>query len=350
MKEYPIHIDKSYSKLNKVISNLKPDRVAVLVDKNTKKHCLPRLKKQLKYNVDVIIISPGENYKTIETVELIWKSMLKLNMTRKSLLINLGGGVIGDMGGFAASTFMRGMAFIQAPTTLLSMVDASVGGKLGVDFEELKNLVGLFNSPHCVWVDTKYLKTLPRQEIKSGYAEVLKHSLIADKAMWSELSSDEMPSKWSRIVEANIGIKAAVVEADPYEGGMRKILNYGHTVGHAMESHFLLTDTPLLHGYAVAIGMMVENELSANLGLLSLIEKEEINTYLESIYPCTPLHLTKSEVSSIVNRMTKDKKNANQNILMSLLQAVGTCGYDTKVSKKQIKSALKSSGVVAIID
>ena len=342
---HPIHVNASGKTLRSVISKINPDKIGVIVDENTKTHCLPRLQSKLKHQISVIRVHSGEIYKDTDTLHEIWEQMYRAGMTRKSLTINLGGGVIGDMGGFAASTYMRGMQFIQMPTTLLSMVDASVGGKLGVDFHQMKNFIGIFNEPHMVWIDTKFLKTLPTEEIKSGFGEVIKHSLIADKKLWKEIRTTKKIKRWKALVKQNINIKKAVVKADPFEGGVRKILNYGHTIGHAIESHYLTSTTPLLHGYAIGFGMIVENIISHQKGMLSKKDMQSINSYLKEYYPSHPMKIKKSSINKMIDMMKMDKKNANGEIRMSLIEKPGRCHYNVPVSPAEIKSAMEESSL-----
>ncbi len=324
---------------------IKADRIVILVDENTSKHCLKRFKKKSRIKGSVIQIQSGEQNKDIDTLQSIWEQMLREGMTRKSLLINLGGGVIGDMGGFAASTYMRGMTFIQVPTTLLSMVDASVGGKLGIDFRQMKNMVGVFNAPHLVWIDTHYLKTLPADEIQSGMGEVIKHSLIADKQLWKQLRNHPTISDWKSLVKRNVEIKKAVVAADPKEQGIRKILNYGHTVGHAIESHYLHTDSPLLHGQAIIMGMLVENIISRDRGILSPKHCHQINTYLADQVKNLSLSASATDFESMLLTMAKDKKNSNGKLKLSLLQKPGSCTYNVTVSPQEVLRALGASNL-----
>ena len=236
-------------------------KVAILVDENTKRDCLPKLPKI--ENSIIIEVTSGEINKNISSCNYIWEQLSEHNFDRDSLLINLGGGVIGDMGGFAASTYKRGIDFIQVPTTLLAMVDASVGGKLGVDLNGLKNQIGVFNNPESVLILPEFLETLPENQLKSGFGEVIKHALISDKNLWQEIISipfNEM--NWEKIIETSINIKNKIVLSDPYEKGERKKLNFGHTFGHAVETYYLEKGTPILHGEAVLMGILLELELS----------------------------------------------------------------------------------------
>lgn len=344
---HPIYINEPAKKLNKTIKKINPDRIAIIVDENTKKHCLPSLLKQLKAKkVAIIKIESGEENKDIDTVQEIWEQMYQFGLTRKSLTINLGGGVIGDMGGFSASTYMRGMIFLQMPTTLLSMVDASVGGKLGVDFHQMKNFVGVFREPELVWIDTTFLKTLPSAELKSGFGEVIKHALIADADLWKKLIESKKVKNWKKLVSQNVEIKKAVVTADPLEHGPRKILNYGHTVGHAVESHFLASPTPLLHGYAIGIGMMIENIISVNKGILANKASKKINQFIKSYYKFKTLQVKEVDIDTMIGVMKMDKKNSNGEIKMSLIEAPGLCHYNIPVTPSEIRHAIELSGLL----
>ena len=324
------------SDLNNVIETLNPDKIAILIDENTKKYCLPHLHLSVDAQIE---IQSGEQHKTLDTCSHIWQQLTAIGCTRKSLLINLGGGVIGDMGGFAASTYKRGMPFINIPTTLLSQIDASVGGKLGIDFEGLKNHIGVFQDPARVIINTDFLKTLPKRELKSGFAEIIKHALIRSKEQWEYLnrySFEEMD--WNEIIPKSIVIKNEVVQADPRESGVRKILNYGHTVGHALESHFLDSDTSLLHGEAIAWGMILENEIAVIAGLLSKGESEEINGFIRDVYD---LNLELPNYAILRSHLLQDKKNDAQGIRFSLLEKIGACAHDVLVEETVLKSILK---------
>ncbi|WP_420577449.1 3-dehydroquinate synthase [Ekhidna sp.] len=318
------------------IETLKPDKIAVLVDENTRKYCLPHLHQPVDVQIE---IQSGEKYKTLDTCTQIWERLTESGFTRKSLLINLGGGVIGDMGGFAAATFKRGMPFINIPTTLLSQVDASIGGKLGIDFNGLKNHVGLFQDPARVLIYPGFLKTLPQRELKSGFAEVIKHALISNTGQWEYLLNNSFESMdWNEIIPKSIGLKNEVVQKDPKENGLRKILNYGHTIGHVMETYFLKSSSPLLHGEAIALGMVKENEIAEKLGLISQSEVEEIQNYLERIYDF-PKKLP--GFNELIEFLVQDKKNDREGLRFSLLTKVGSCTYDVQVEQSILKQVLK---------
>mgnify|MGYP000621917423 FL=1 len=307
--------EKSLTKLD----FLTYSKVAILVDENTKRNCLYKLPKF--DNCTIIEIKSGEEHKNITTCSFIWEELTNNHFDRKSLLINLGGGVIGDMGGFCASTYKRGIDFIQIPTTLLAMVDASIGGKLGIDFNGLKNQIGLFNNPKSVLINSEFLNTLSDNELKSGFAEVVKHALIADNNLWNKIISTSFNDLiWEEIIETSIKIKNKIVASDPFEKGERKKLNFGHTFGHAIESYYLEKGTPILHGEAVFIGMILETELSP----ISKEDKNEIKNYILSNF--TLAHTPNK--SNLLPFLMNDKKNSQGKINFSLLNKIGDCSVD----------------------
>ena len=294
-------------------------KVAILVDENTKRDCLHKLP---KIDSHVIIeVKSGEHNKTISTCNYIWEKLTENQFDKNSLLINLGGGVIGDMGGFCASTFKRGIHFIQIPTTLLSMVDASIGGKLAIDFKNFKNQIGLFNNPKTVLIYPEFLDTLPKNILKSGFSEVVKHALIADRDLWNNISSKRFEDlDWLKIITTSVSIKNNIVLSDPYEIDMRKKLNFGHTYGHAIESFYLKKGTPVLHGEAVFAGMILETQLSN----LHPEEKLEIKNYILSNFSL-PFFPKKSDLLPF---LINDKKNKLGKISFSLLNKIGDCMVD----------------------
>ena len=302
-------------------------KVAILVDENTKIDCLPKLPKI--ENSIIIEVTSGEINKNIASCNYIWEQLSEHNFDRDSLMINLGGGVIGDMGGFCASTYKRGIDFIQIPTTLLAMADASVGGKLGVDFNGLKNQVGLYSNPKSVIINPEFLQTLPENQLKSGFAEVVKHALISDKNLWKEIISipfNEMNRE--KIIETSINIKNKIVLSDPCEKGERKKLNFGHTFGHAVESYYLEKGTPVLHGEAVLMGILLEVEIS----LVSQEENNQIKNYILSNFslPFTPKKL------DLLPFLMNDKKNKVGKINFSLLTNIGNCSVDNLFSADEL--------------
>ena len=314
--DYSIWIgENSLSKLD--ISNY--SKVAILVDENSKRDCLNKLPK-----IDsslIIEIKSGEEYKNISTCNLIWEQLTINNFDRNALVITLGGGVIGDMGGFCAATYKRGLDFIHIPTTLLAMVDASVGGKLGIDFKGFKNQIGLFNNPKAVLISPKFLETLAESELKSGFSEVVKHALISDNSLWVKLKNTLFTDlDWEDIIYTSIQIKNKIILADPIEKGERKKLNFGHTFGHATESYYLEKGTPISHGEAVFMGMILETEISD----LSETDKNEIKNYILNNFalPYTP------KKSYLHKFLINDKKNQNGKINFTLLSGIGNCSFD----------------------
>jgi 3-dehydroquinate synthase len=326
--------------LSEILAQLSFSRLVVLTDLNTQRHCLPIIEKILPADTVFISVAAGEIHKNLDTCSLIWSRMTEEALDRKALMINLGGGVIGDMGGFCASIYKRGIRFINCPTTLLSQVDASVGGKLGIDFNGLKNHIGVFNEPETVIIAPEFLMTLPQAELRSGYAEIIKHGLIRDKAYFQKLQAQNWESQdWESLIRHSVGIKKAVVEADPKENGLRKILNFGHTIGHAFESYFLDTQNHLLHGEAIALGMIAEGFLSFQKVGFSFEEFEEMSQFLLQVYGKVDFSL--HELDPILDLCTQDKKNEGSVILFSLLESIGNCTYNIPVTREEIKHAIQ---------
>jgi len=315
--------------------------IAILVDEFTNKYCLPIIQDLLPTNFTKILIKSGEHHKNLATCERVWDRMTQANIDRHSLLVNLGGGVIGDLGGFCASTYKRGIDFIQIPTTLLAQVDASVGGKLGIDFHGLKNHIGVFQLPKTVLIDPKFIDTLSIQQKKSGFAEIIKHCLIRDEQEWNLIRQQSFEElDLSKLIAHSVAIKEAVVLEDPKEAGLRKILNFGHTLGHAIETYLLdKGKRKILHGEAIAIGMIAEAFISHQRDLISLQELEEIESYLFENYGRVKLHA--EEISKIISLTAQDKKNKGKEIRFSLLTGIGDCGYDIPVSASEMKKAIQ---------
>ncbi len=301
--------------------------VAILVDENTRRDCLNKLPKT--DNSKVIEIKSGEKNKNISTCNFIWQELTNHNFDKDSLLINLGGGVIGDMGGFCAATYKRGIDFIQIPTTLLAMTDASIGGKLGVDFLALKNQIGLFANPKSVLIYPDFLESLPLDQLKSGFAEVLKHALISDKNLWNEILNTSFEKlNWNEIILLSVEIKNKIVLSDPKEKGERRKLNFGHTFGHAIESFYLKKSTPILHGQAIALGMLIESKMSN----LSESEKVEITAFILSNFTL-PYNPAKNQ---LIDFMRNDKKNSDEKINFTLLDGIGSCTINNFFSEDEL--------------
>ncbi len=306
----------------------------ILVDNNTDKHCLPLLLKNCKTlkKASVVSVKSGEENKTIQVCTEIWRGLIAAGAKRSDLLINLGGGVITDIGGFAASVFKRGIEFINIPTTLLSQVDASFGGKTGIDLDSLKNEIGLFNNPALTVIYPDFLRTLPDREFSSGYAEIIKHALIADSRYWKQiLKTGPKAELKNNLLLADIvrsvQLKTKIVNKDPREKGYRKILNFGHSVGHALESYFLNKGAKkVLHGEAVAAGMICESWLSHKRAGLSLASLSEINRFIRLHYP--ELKFSKKEYGQLIGLMQHDKKNKGKELNFTLLSKIGGARFD----------------------
>ena len=339
LENYSISINNKFSEHPEFLQWLKQNNyssIFVLVDENTKQFCYPVIENSLPPHF-VLQINSGEKEKNIETSKYLWEELTKNKAERKSILINLGGGVIGDMGGFVASTYKRGIDFVNIPTTLLSQVDASIGGKLGIDLHGIKNLIGLFGDPKMVVISSEFLSTLPKEQLRSGFAEIMKHGLIRDKNYWEKIKETDLNSNsdWLELIATSVNIKKSVVDNDPLEGGLRKILNFGHTIGHAIETWSLQNDkSPLLHGEAIAIGMICEAWLSNKLTGLTDTEFQDISNTIFSFYE--KYDLDKIPNAVLLEHMLLDKKNNNNKILFSLLKEIGTCTYDIEVSETLI--------------
>ncbi|WP_350285958.1 3-dehydroquinate synthase [uncultured Croceitalea sp.] len=317
--------------LNQYLKQNNYSKIFVLFDTNTEEHCLSVFKDIYQGETErPIVIKAGELHKTIDSCVKVWEALSNMGGDRKSILINVGGGVVTDLGGFVASTFKRGIDFIHLPTTLLSMVDASVGGKTGVDLGVLKNQVGVINQPKMVLIFDEFLQTLEQRQLVSGFAEMLKHGLIADRTYWNDLKSN--PELYHLTdIQKSVALKNAIVEKDPTEQNIRKKLNFGHTLGHAIESYFL--DDPdketLLHGEAIAVGMILEAYLSYELTGLSMVDLEEIkNSFLKHF---EKVDFTYRDIEVILELLQHDKKNSHGNINFVLLQEIGCAVIDVKV-------------------
>lgn len=308
-------------------------KIAVLADTNTASFCYPLLKSALPAH-HLITIPAGEEYKTLETCQHVWLELTTLKLDRHSLVLIIGGGVLGDLGGFCAATYKRGIDFVLMPTTLLAQSDASVGGKLGIDFMNYKNHIGVFCEPVATLVSPAFLETLPERELRSGFAEVIKHCLIADKPMWDGLRKKNLSNQnWEALLAHSVDFKRGVVATDPKEKGLRKILNFGHTVGHAVESYFLETGNRIFHGEAIAVGMIAESWIANHKNLLKKTELDEIASYLKQIYPHVNIPSNRKE---LIELMSQDKKNKGNKILMALPEGIGKARWDVEVTPEEI--------------
>jgi len=342
---YFVNFNKdAYFKLNAYLSSNKTSKIFILVDENTNQHCLPILLEALETTseIEIIEIEAGEENKNLDTCSGVWHALTELGADRKSLLINLGGGVITDLGGFVASCFKRGIKFINIPTTLLSMVDASVGGKTGVDLGVLKNQIGLFSDPEMVLVDTRYLETVDEREIRSGLAEIIKYGLTYDVKLWDEINSFKKLSinNIESLIHRSIEIKNEVVTEDPKEHGLRKVLNFGHTLGHAIESYFLESENKekLTHGEAIAIGMITETFLSEKLLNFPSDKLVNIKNKLLEIYGTTVIK--PSDYDAIIELLIHDKKNVSGQVNFVLLSNLENFKFDCTVDKSLLIEAL----------
>ena len=325
------------------ISECEHDRIFVLTDETTQQLCWPKIKnfKALK-NSTPIIIKATDTHKNLDTLSQVWQALSNGGATRHSLMINLGGGMVTDLGGFAASTFKRGIDFINIPTTLLAMVDASVGGKTGINFGGLKNEIGVFSDSRFVIINTQFLDTLDHDNICSGYAEMLKHGLISDERTWAELVTFDLDnpdlSQLQRMVAESIKVKERIVEADPHEHGIRKALNLGHTMGHAFESFAMRRGTPILHGYAVAYGLISELYMSARKTAFPTDRMHQTVRFIRENYGT--FNITCDDYPTLIELMHHDKKNTSGIINFTLLGNVGDIRINQTATEEEIKEAL----------
>ena len=343
---YPIYFnEKGYEALNLHLKKHNYSKIFILVDSNTNEYCLPKFLPYLEteLTIEIIEFDAGEINKNIATCVEIWNVLTELGGDRKSIVLNLGGGVVTDLGGFVASTFKRGVAFIHIPTTLLSMVDASVGGKNGVDLGNLKNQIGVINVPKMVLIDTQYLETVPQNEMRSGLAEMLKHGLIYDKKYWEQfldLKAIDF-ADFDELIYRSVEIKNEIVMQDPTEKNIRKSLNFGHTLGHAIESYFLENSnkTTLLHGEAIAVGMILESYISLHKRLITSEEYAEIKTTIKAIYD--DIVFEENDIAPILELLIHDKKNEYGNIQFALIEGIGKIKINQSVENELIIEAFK---------
>ncbi|WP_299677750.1 3-dehydroquinate synthase [uncultured Tenacibaculum sp.] len=340
---YPVHFsDKAYQELNLHLKENTYSSIFILVDDNTIECCYPKFIQRLETNtkIELIQIDPGEVYKNLDTCLSVWNVMTELGADRKSLLITLGGGVITDLGGFVASTFKRGIDFINLPTTLLSMVDASVGGKTGVDLGVLKNQIGVFANPQMVLVDPEYLYTLDPREIRSGTAEIIKYGMTHDIHLFNEIK-DNADLNIIDLIHRSIEIKNEVVTEDPKEKGLRKVLNWGHTIGHAVESYFLDSEHKenLTHGEAIAIGMVCEAYLSSHILDFPKDKTAEIKDAIIKIYG--KIEILPEDISPIMGLLIHDKKNEAGVVKFVLLNDYEDFELSCEASEELIRESIE---------
>lgn len=343
MKQDIIIADNLNKNIQEAVDNVKHDKLFVLVDTTTRKLCWPVISKHPSMKgAQLITIQPTDDAKTLETLSYVWTALQQGGATRHSLLVNLGGGMVTDLGGFAASTFKRGMAYINIPTTLLSQVDASVGGKTGINFGGLKNEIGVFNCARAVILSSTFLRTLDSANLLSGYAEMLKHGLLSNKEELGKLLAFDIThpdyDTLQQMVAKSVGIKENIVEQDPTETGIRKALNLGHTAGHALESLALQEGRTVLHGYAVAWGLVMELYLSVCKCGFPSMEMQRIATYVKEhyglfLYEC-------KHYDRLYEFMCHDKKNEGGHINFTLLNSVGGICINQAATRKEIEEML----------
>lgn len=316
----------------------------IIVDENVHDHCLDALITNFPAleEAEVMLLPAGEENKVMEVCFQVWEAMSEYGVVRNDLVINLGGGVVTDMGGFIAALFKRGLPFIHVPTSLLGMVDASIGGKTGIDLGSYKNQIGVFQHPEAIFIDPSFLGTLPEEELISGYAEMLKHALIADKEHWKTLCQLDPiglrdTNGFPALIATSVGIKTAVVNSDFTESGPRKTLNFGHTIGHAIEGFCLQTE-PVAHGHAIGIGMIAESYISHKHGLITQSELLEISTYLSQLYDY--ILLDEDDKTKVLELLRHDKKNTSNSIRCVLLDGIGASKYDIELTIQEAYESL----------
>lgn len=319
-----------------ITENYSNSKAVIIVDENTHEYCLEYLITTFDFlsEAEVMLLPAGEENKVMEVCFQVWEALSEYEVGRRDVIINLGGGVVTDMGGFIASIYKRGIDFINIPTTLLGMVDASVGGKTGIDLGQLKNQLGVFSNPKAVYVDPIFLQTLELHELVNGFAEMLKHSLVKDAAQWKVLSkiTDLGNVMLEEFIAHSIALKNEIVESDPKEKGIRKILNFGHTAGHALEGYFL-DKNAIAHGHAVALGMIVESYISMKRGILAKAVFDEIETVILDWFPIHSLENT--DIPLLIQLLYHDKKNHSGKIQSCLLMGIGECIFDQQVDEKE---------------
>ena len=340
MTQRVIIADRLGEAIGQAIENIAPDRLFLLTDEHTYRLCKPIVNEFISDATDIVIGATDSN-KNLDTLSHVWQSLGEGGATRHSCLINLGGGMVTDLGGFAAATFKRGIACVNIPTTLLAMVDASVGGKTGINFRGLKNEIGAFADARYVLLNTQFLSTLDTENIRSGYAEMLKHGLISDLQAWSTLVQFPLQEPdmrlLQRMVAESVAVKERIVAQDPHEQGLRKALNLGHTIGHALES-WALAHRPVLHGYAVAWGLVAELYLSAIECGFPTDRLHQTASFIREYYGIPAI--TCNDYPTLLQPMTHDKKNRGSEINFTLLSDIGQLQLDRHVTTKKIEEAL----------
>jgi 3-dehydroquinate synthase len=331
MKSYsspfgPLYLEEDFAALAKRLQEIYFSKIFILADSNTAVHCVPLIKDFIPAH-EIVTIPAGEQNKTMHQCGMTWSFLIEHGADRKSMVLNVGGGMIGDLGGFVASCFQRGIRFVHIPTSVLAMTDAAIGGKLGVDFQGYKNYIGLFNRPEFTWINTVFIQTLPAVEKINGLAEMVKHAIIGSSPLWEKLNAiaaiDDI--SWDELLHLSIPVKINIIDMDPREEGIRKTLNFGHTIGHALESYFLKSDTPLSHGQCVTLGMLAESKMAMDAGLLTKNDFEKIYALILRIL--APPSITIPTADELSQWMARDKKNFNQVLSFSLPTGIGTCKW-----------------------
>ncbi|MBK6371847.1 MAG: 3-dehydroquinate synthase [Saprospiraceae bacterium] len=337
----PLFLDQELSHFKAFLANRSYSSYIILGDENTIHYCYPLIRDLCPSDTHVLKFPAGESQKNITTCSNIWQQLLELKVDRKSLVILLGGGVVGDMGGFIASTYKRGLDFVHMPTTLMSMTDSSIGGKLGIDYDHVKNAVGLFRNSKAVFIHLPFLQTLSDEEMRSGYSEIVKHALIANSVLFKLLqaqTSSSRPLINTELLYQSILVKKTLVERDPFESSVRKALNFGHTIGHAIESYKLKHEQPITHGEAVAFGMIAETYLSYKTGLILKDHHEQIQHFLKSI--CDTSRIRDIDLDEVFNYLQHDKKNESGKILFSLLNGIGSFSINKDIPNGLIRESM----------
>ena len=322
------------------LGSIDRQQIVVLCDGNTAVHCLPQFRKQCPVvaSARVVTVAAGEQSKSLETAASVWRDLLTSHADRSAIIVNLGGGMVTDLGGFVASLYKRGIAFVHVPTTVLAMADACIGGKTGIDLDHHKNIVGTFSDPVAIALYPGWLASLPQSEYVSGFAEICKVALIADRSLWQSILNRVSPENDFSLIAQALRVKQLLVASDPYDNARRRALNFGHTVGHAIESHFLELGRPVLHGEAVASGMLVETLIARNKRLVTDSEADEIAAVLRRTL--NPVSLVAIGPDELVKWIKNDKKNRSGKLLFALPDSIGRCRPDVEVSTGEIIDAL----------
>jgi 3-dehydroquinate synthase len=330
---------KCFSKISSFMTKHTYSSYTILCDENTLQHCLPHLITSCPDmgGAQIIEIESGETSKSLEICNHIWQTLIENNADRKSLLINLGGGVVSDLGGFCASVYKRGIDFINIPTSLLAMADASIGGKTGINLSLFKNSIGTFTQPKAVFVNPLFLQSLPQKHFENGLAEIYKIALVADASLWQELKTQKHEKNIEALINKSIGLKNKIVLKDPYDGTQRKILNFGHTIGHALETQALGTTNEILHGEAVIMGMIIESHIAYQKKILPKSDFTEISTELSKRIT---YNAPKIVIPKLLELIKNDKKSTHKKVQFSLVNKIGSCLYNVEVSETQISKAL----------